>query len=404
MVEEYIASFPSEIVREGDVEVLVPKLSAFGVVPSDYAPSRAPVFFNPVMEFNRDLSVLAVRVYQRLVKHEIGVCEPLASQGVRGIRYAVEVGGVSRVLLSDINYHAYELARHNVRCNNLQDRVVLEYGDANCVLNCNASPKKRFDVVDIDPFGTPVPFLDSAFRALRNRGLLAVTATDLAPLCGVHAKACVRKYGGKSMRTEYCHELAVRLLAGCMVQAAARQDMGVKFLFSHSSDHYIRVYAQVGYGCKRADDSLRNVGYILHCFNCLHRETVSQLSGGLVCRECGSKMDYAGPLWVGGINDASFVDMMFAENCVAVFRGKLRLDKLLLLVKSEADAPVTYFVIDQVCKKLGLPAVSVQSFLDALHGEGFMAVQTHFNTRGIKTDASAAVMRRLLRQLVANKT
>jgi tRNA (guanine26-N2/guanine27-N2)-dimethyltransferase len=403
MVEEYKADFPSEVISEGEVEVLVPKLSSFGVVPSDYAPSRAPVFFNPVMEFNRDLSVLALRAYQRLVGREIAVCEPLASQGIRGIRYAVEVEGVSRVLLSDINYHAFELAQYNVKRNNLQDKIVLEYNDANCVLNCNAAPKKRFDVVDIDPFGTPVPFLDSAFRALKNRGLIAVTATDLAPLCGVHAKACVRKYGGKPMRTEYCHELAVRLLAGCMAQVAAKQDMGVRFLFSHSSDHYIRVYAQVGYGCQRADSSLKSVGYILHCFNCLHRESVRQLSGGLVCPVCGEKMDYAGPLWIGGISDESFVSMVFSENSLAGFRGKVRLEKLLSLVKFEAGASIAYFVLDNVCKKLSLPAVSVQSFVEALHERGFKVVQTHFSTRGIKTDASAAVVQDVLKQLAVGR-
>ncbi len=403
MAEGYMTDFPSELVKEGMVEVLVPKLSAFGVVPSDYAPSRAPVFYNPIMEFNRDLSVLVCRAYQRLVKREISICEPLTSQGVRGIRYAVEVEGVSRVLLSDINHHAYELAQFNVKRNNLQDKIVLKHCDANCVLNCNAAPKKRFDVVDIDPFGTPVPFLDSAFRALKNRGLIAVTATDLAPLCGVHAKACVRKYGGKPMRTEYCHELAIRLLAGCMVQVAARQDMGVRFLFSHSSDHYIRVYAQVGYGCQKADVSLKSVGYILHCFNCLHRETVRQLYGGLVCRVCGEKMDYAGPLWVGSINDESFVSSVFAENNMASFRGKVRLEKLLSLIKSEAEAPITYFVLDNVCKKVGLPAVSVQAFVAALHESGYNVVQTHFNTRGIKTDASAAVMQDTLKQLVVSR-
>ena len=102
-------------------------------------------------------------------------------------------------------------------------------------------PKKRFDIVDIDPFGTPAPFLDSAFRAIRNNGLVASTATDLAPLCGVHAKACVRKYGGRPMRTEYCHELAVRLLAGCTATLAAKHDIGIRVLFSHSSEHYIRL-------------------------------------------------------------------------------------------------------------------------------------------------------------------
>jgi tRNA (guanine26-N2/guanine27-N2)-dimethyltransferase len=403
MSDEYVTSFPCEVVKEGAVEVLVPKLSAFGVVASDYAPSRAPVFYNPVMEFNRDLSVLAVRAYQRLLQREISICEPLASQGIRGIRYAAEVEGVNRVLLSDINYNAYKLAQHNIERNNLQNKIVLEHKDANCVLNCNASPKKRFDVIDIDPFGTPVPYLDSAFRALKNKGLIAVTATDLAPLCGVHAKACVRKYGGKPMRTEYCHELAIRLLAGCMAQTAAKQDMGIKFLFSHSTNHYIRVYAQINYGCQNADASLKNVGYILHCFNCLHRETTRQLTGGLLCPECSKKMDYAGPLWTGSINDETFIDKILTEINTVAFRDKIRPEKLLTLIKSETEAPTTYFVIDQVCKKHSLPAVSVQSFIKALHENGYSAVQTHFNTRSIKTNASAGVMQQTLRQLIKGR-
>ena len=36
------------------------------------------------MEFNRDLTVLAFRAYQKMVEHEIGICEPLTSQGIRG--------------------------------------------------------------------------------------------------------------------------------------------------------------------------------------------------------------------------------------------------------------------------------------------------------------------------------
>ena len=264
--EGYVANFPSEIIKEGKVQVLVPKLEAYGVVPSDYAPSKAPVFYNPVMEFNRDLTVLAFKAYQHMVNHEISICEPFTSQGIRGIRFAAEVDGVTKVLLSDINTSAYELAKHNIKLNNLEDKITIKQKDANCVLSCNASPKKRFDIVDIDPFGTPVPYLDSAFTALRNKGLLAATATDLAPLCGVHAKACVRKYGGKPLRTEYCHELAVRLLAGCMATVAAKHDIGIQILFSHSSNHYIRVYAQIAYGCLKADESLKNTGYILHCF------------------------------------------------------------------------------------------------------------------------------------------
>ncbi len=398
--EGYVADFPSEIIKEGNVQVLVPKLSAYGVVPSDYAPSKAPVFYNPVMEFNRDLTVLAFKAYQHIFNHEISICEPFTSQGIRGIRFAAEIDGVSRVLLSDINSSAYELAKHNIQLNNQQHKITLKNKDANCVLSCNASPKKRFDIVDIDPFGTPVPYLDSAFTALKNKGLLAATATDLAPLCGVHAKACVRKYGGKPLRTEYCHELAVRLLAGCMASVAAKHDIGIRILFSHSSDHYIRVYAQIAYGCQKADESLKNTGYILHCFNCLHREAAHKIFGKTdQCPECGSKMEQAGPLWIGGISDPAFIDQIIIENKNIAFKKSAKITKLLTLTKNEATFPATYYVIDKLSGKLNLPAPSNQAFLTALQNSGYQAVPTHFNPRGIKTDAPALIMHKLLREI-----
>jgi tRNA (guanine26-N2/guanine27-N2)-dimethyltransferase len=398
--ESYVADFPSEIIKEGKVQVLVPKLEAYGVVPSDYAPSKAPVFYNPVMEFNRDLTVLAFKAYQHMVNHEISICEPFTSQGIRGIRFAVEVEGVTRVLLTDINTHAYELAKYNIELNNVQDKITIKNKDANCVLSCNASPKKRFDIVDIDPFGTPVPFLDSSFRALKNKGLLAATATDLAPLCGVHSKACVRKYGGRPLRTEYCHELAVRLLAGYMASTAAKHDIGIRILFSHSSNHYIRVYTQIGYGCQKADESLKNTGYIFHCFNCMHRESANKIFGKTdVCPECGGKMDYAGPLWIGAISDSAFIDLMLKESQGTAFKNSAKTTKLLNLTKNEATAPATYYVIDKLSGKITSVAPSNQAVLDTLRKNGFQAVLTHFNPRGIKTDAPALSMHKTLREL-----
>jgi tRNA (guanine26-N2/guanine27-N2)-dimethyltransferase len=397
--EKYEADFPSEIVREGKVRVLVPKLEAYGVIPSDYAPSRAPVFYNPVMEFNRDITVLAFQAYQRMVNHEISICDPLTSQGIRGLRFAAEIEGVKRVLISDINERAYKLAKHNVELNGLEDKIAVKHKDANAVLSCNTSPKKRFDIIDVDPFGTPVPYLDSAFRAIKNNGLLASTATDLAPLCGVHAKACIRKYGGRPLRTEYCHELAVRLLAGCEATIAAKHDIAIRVLFSHSSEHYIRVYTQIAYGAKKADESIKTLGYILHCFNCLHRETTHQPFSNLQCPECGSKMDWAGPLWLGTIFDQIFIESMVKENSSVAFKNSARITKLLNLTKEEACAPITYFVVDKLSGKLGLPSSSILFFINALRKSGFQAVQTHFNTRGVRTNAPVTAMHKLLKEV-----
>ena len=119
----------------------------------------------------------------------------------------------------------------------------------------------------------------------------------MAPLCGVHKQACIRKYGGKPMRTEYCHELAVRLLIGCLVMTAAKHELGVKVVFSYSTLNYIRIYVVVNRGVKHADDSVQRLGYVLHCFSCFHREASRGPFSFLNqrCSRCGATLNLAGP-------------------------------------------------------------------------------------------------------------
>jgi len=401
MDEKPKIDFPTETVEEGAVRVLVPKLSAFIEKPGEYAPSKAPVFYNPVMELNRDLAVLAVQAYQKMVNREISICEPLAGCGIRGIRFAKEVEGVKKVLINDINEKAYQLAKYNIQINGLTEKVKAKNEDANLLLARYGAPRKRFDVIDIDPFGSPVPFLDSAIRALRDGGLLALTATDMAPLCGVHPKACIRKYGGKPLRTEYCHELAVRLLIGCLATTAAKYEMGIKVLFSHSTNHYIRVYATVKHSAEKANESLRQMGYILHCFNCFHREFAkAPFFEGFnpKCPECGFKMDFAGPLWLEKIFDKGFCEKMHVEVENRRLRNKNRIHKILTLVGGEVDAPITYYVIDEICDKLGLPTVSIRRVCEAIEKTGFKVLLTHFNSKGLRTNAPASTIIKILQE------
>jgi tRNA (guanine26-N2/guanine27-N2)-dimethyltransferase len=401
--ENFKIGFPTEIAEEGKIKILVPKLKAFIKLPSDYGPSKAPVFYNPVMELNRDLAVLALQAYQRTVSREISVCEPLAGCGIRGIRFASEVKGVKAVLINDINEKAFQLAKHNVQINGLSKRVNVKNEDANRLLSRYGAPHKRFDAVDVDPFGSPVPYLDSAIRALRDGGLLALTATDMAPLCGVYPKACIRKYGGKPLRTEYCHELAVRLLAGCLAMAAAKYDIGISIVFSHSANHYIRIYAKTSYGAKNADESIKNMGYILHCFNCFHRETLKEqflMGHSGKCSECNSKLDYAGPLWLGKIFDKKFCETMEKEVRHMTLGCREKVLKILALIKSEVDGSPTYYVINKLCDKLAIPVPSVKKVLNVLREEGFQACLTHFNFNGVRTDASAMKMMEILKSYI----
>lgn len=394
-------SFPTETVEEGRVSVITPKMEAQIKEGRGYAPSRAPVFYNPGMELNRDLAVLALQAYQRMMERKLLVCEPFTGCGIRGIRFAAEVKDLEELILGDINPRAVELTRFNVDRNGLTDRVFVMEKEANILLGEHAAPRKRFDFIDVDPFGSPAPYLDSAVRALRSGGLLALTATDLAPLCGVHPRACIRKYGGKPLRTEYCHELAARLLMGCLTMTAARHGIGVEFPFSHSTDHYIRVYAQVQYGARQADGSVQRMGYVLHCFTCLHRETVKgtvpRLKGE--CPQCSSPLSVAGPLWLGKMADQAFCVAMESEVTGRGLKQERTILKLLSLIRGEVEGPATYYVTDKVCDQLGMPTPPLAMVLEKLEKEGFKAVPTHFNNRGFKTDAPAWVVKEAITKL-----
>ena len=393
-------SFPTETVNEGKVKVVVPKLSAFVKNHWEYAPSKAPVFYNPTMELNRDFAVLALQAYQKILGSEVSVCEPLTACGLRGVRFAVEVEGVHKIFLNDINPEATKLANLNAKLNHVENCIEVSNQDANLFLSMKAAPKKRLNYIDIDPFGSPAPYLDSTVRAIRDGGLLALTATDMAPLCGVHPKACLRKYGGVPLRTEYCHELAIRLLAGCLTMMATKHDIGIEVLFSYTINHYLRIYAIAHYGAKVADESIKQMGYILHCFSCFHREKIQGITSLFKdsCPNCGANWKAAGPLWLGRIADKNFCLKMKNETEMRNFRLEKRILKIITLIQNEVDAPITYYALDKFCDKLNLPVPSQKKVLNALKEKGYFAGPTHFNNRGFRTEAPENVIKDIIMQ------
>jgi tRNA (guanine26-N2/guanine27-N2)-dimethyltransferase len=299
--------FPTDEITEGRITFLVPKLTLYAKGHSEYIPSKTPVFYNPLMELNRDIAVLALRVFQKKRNTTLRVCDPLTGCGVRGLRFAQELDNIEFTVLNDRNHQASRLAHFNAKKNELIEKIVVKNMDARALLSSYAG-RKGFDVIDVDPYGSPSPFLDSALIALHNRGLLALTATDTAPLCGVNSKACFRKYFGKPLRTEYCHELGLRLLINSVVQSAARYDLGVKTLFSHSTAHYLRAYVYLQRGARRANDAIETLGYIFHCFQCLNRTSIRGFSSHFDrrCNVCGNNMAVSGPLWLGPLVDGDF--------------------------------------------------------------------------------------------------
>ena len=87
---------------------------------------------------------------------------------------------------------------------------------------------QMYDAVDLDPYGCPSQLLDGAVQAVADGGLLLVTATDMAVLCGNNAEACWGKYGSYPLHKPYCHEQALRILLACI---EVRGGTSIKYIF-----------------------------------------------------------------------------------------------------------------------------------------------------------------------------
>ncbi|WP_406532225.1 tRNA (guanine(10)-N(2))-dimethyltransferase [Methanobrevibacter sp.] len=363
----------------------------------DKVSSDAPVFYNPHMELNRDLSILAIQVFQKQENRNIDICDLFGGSGIRGIRYKNEIDGVENVAINDISELANEYEKHNIELNNLDDIEVYQH-DASIFLRMK---RGKFDVIDIDPFGTPSPFLDSAGYCSRRNSLLCVTATDTSALCGTYKEPCIRKYNAKPYKSEYCHENGIRILAGFVALTLAKYSKCIDIKMSHSTEHYMRLYIKIEKGSKKSDETLKNIGYISHCRNCLHRQTKKGLASAIEenCPVCGEKLVHAGPLWLGNIQDKEFIQKMIDESENKKINTEKQALKLLNSCLHEADAPATFFDIHSICKSLKISAPKLDLIFDELKNKGFIAIKTHYNPLGIKTDANIRDLQKVLFEL-----
>ncbi|MDD1777223.1 MAG: tRNA (guanine(10)-N(2))-dimethyltransferase [Candidatus Helarchaeota archaeon] len=387
-------SFSLCSITEGAAHIETPDMSQYRV------PTEAPVFYNALMEMNRDVAVLVLNAYQQLRETPLSIMLPLEATGVRGIRFQLEVPNIGKLIMNDVSPAAYALMKRNVESNQLAERIEIKNDDALNVLNDYARRGQRFDVIDLDPFGSPSRFLDAAVRALKmDSGLICLTATDMAPLCGVRQDACLRKYGGRSLRTEYCHELAVRVCLNTLVTTAARYEIAIEPVLCYSIDHYIRLYARLQSGALKADAALQQQGYIVHCFQCNFRmPTQNLLAVHPNCPDCGAPLDYAGPLWLG-----PFVDVAFCEKLVPIapqlhLKTEKRILKLLHLILEEAKGPLTYQNIHRICDQSKQSAPPMAKILQALHDAGHFASRTHFSPVSIRTSAPRPEVLKIIQQ------
>uniref|UniRef100_A0A8C6KJ49 tRNA (guanine(26)-N(2))-dimethyltransferase n=1 Tax=Nothobranchius furzeri TaxID=105023 RepID=A0A8C6KJ49_NOTFU len=422
------------VVREGKASILFP--------------SANEVFYNPVQEFNRDLTCAVITEFARdllaqrgvrvvvpgekekvLVslseesneaeektgaeelnvtatagekcEHGLRVLEGLAASGLRSVRFALEVPGLQSVTANDFSSKAAALIARNAQYNRVSH---LDLMLTSLLYN---SPYSPFH---------PASFLDAAVQAVSEGGLLCVTCTDMAVMAGNSGETCYSKYGSISIKAKYCHEMALRIILHSLDQRAGVYQRYIQPLLSVSADFYIRVFVRVFTGQATVKNSASKQALVYNCVGCgsFHLQRMgrridngkhmkySAATGppvGPECEQCGQRHQLGGPIWAEPIHDQEFVQKVLSavSGNPSRFGTSKRIEGMLSMVTEELEDVPLYYTVDNLTSTLHCNTPPLLQFRSALLHAGHRVSLSHACKNAIKTDAPPAAIWDIMR-------
>lgn len=373
------------VVREGRTLLYIPDPEVAIAPHGSVEPAWLDVFYNPVMEFNRDVSVAAVAAFLKAYweKPDPLILDVHTGTGARGTRYLVEASSSAHAILNDISGLAARLAAENLRLNGVADRGLVTVRDASSLMySLKREEPTPVAVIDLDPYGSPAPFAWAAAALAGHGSMLAATATDLAVLEGSRPAAAARKYQARVMRTPVAKEVAIRVLLGFIARAAAFNDKAVSVLMAYYADHYVRVYLRVERGARRADHMLaENIGNAYYCaergYIVFEREA---------CKGASVEL---GPLWRGRLADEAFLEAVESEASPLTLGTATRVAKLLSALRAEASLTEGLFAysIEGLARAARTSMPRRDDLLEELRRRGYKAVRSHLSPTIFRSDA-----------------
>jgi tRNA (guanine26-N2/guanine27-N2)-dimethyltransferase len=336
------------------------------------------VFFNPEMELCRSVFSLSVGA----IDGKLDVVDAMCASGARGIRYKVENRNVGKLALVDANRKAIACAKKNAAANKVKCRAV--YADANGFLR-----KNSFDFVELDPFGSPQPFLNDTARsfAAKDAGWLSATATDVAVLCGAHHAACLKNYAAAPLNNEFCHENACRILSASVVRAFAPFNLAAAPALTLSHRHYVKVLFSLSRGAEKAVEAMKKIGFVSYCPSCQWRDG-KRLPLRRDCPHCNAQLQIGGPLYLGTMWDSALLEKMLLLNAERKYRKAKEIEKLLSTMRDESEiSSIGYYDLHIIAKKRGAKILPIDEAVAKIRKSGFAASRTHFCPTAVRTDA-----------------
>lgn len=331
-----------------------------------------PVFYNPVMKMNRDISVLILKSSN---KNNLQIADILAGTGIRSIRFTKELNKnkIKNIVINDINKISYKMIKENLKLNKIKFKEIKDYNNisknnkiktSNFDANLLLLHSSGFDYIDIDPFGSPNYFLDAAVKRISREGILAVTATDTGCLCGTFKEACERKYWAMPQKNSTMYENALRILIRKIQLIGAEHDKALIPIFSYMHEHYFRVFFFCGKGKEKADEIIRQHGM----------------------------SNNAGPLWLGQLWDKKLADNVY-QSC----KDK-EIKKFLYLIKNESKInSVGYYNLPEIFKKYKLKQMKKEILFEKIQNKGFNVSNTHFDAESIRSDINLKELLEILK-------
>ncbi|KAI1459347.1 dimethylguanosine tRNA methyltransferase [Annulohypoxylon moriforme] len=399
------------------------------------------------------------------------ILDALSATGLRALRYAQELPFVTSVTANDLSPTAVEAIKRNAEHNGVESKVNATSGDARAHMyslltqeeaddgakdkhhnkkgtHKPKKPNKKYDVIDLDPYGTAAPFLDAALNAVRDDGgLLCVTCTDSAVWAsnGYPEKAFAL-YGGVPVKGFHSHEVGLRLILHSLASTAARYGLAIEPLLSLSIDYYTRIFVKVRKSPAQVKFLAGKTMVVYNCdqgcgawetqFLARHRKARNKSGKGVfykhgfalaptadqLCKECNSKMHLAGPMYGGPLHSTDFIQKVLDELPNAsddVYGTKPRIEGMLQTALEEFLPPPKDHL--ESCKEDEFAAVEPypfffhptglarvvhcicpdeDSFRGALRHLGYHVTRSHCKPGSLKTDAPWSVIWDIMREWV----
>ena len=336
---------------------------------------RARVFYNPVMAFDRDLNVAFARAIGATGRTDLAGWEMLGATGVRGLRLAHETELLGTLLITEREAEAVGVIERNVEELHLP-RVRARPADARV-----PPPEGPFDYVDLDPYGSPLPYLDAMFRSVRLPAVVAVTATDLMVLAGIVRGACEARYGARPLHGRLAPEGGLRILIATLAREARAHHATLTPLLSYVHDHHVRTYAElVPSEGARTTDPVASV------------DPATWTGPPL-----GAKGPY-GPFWVGPLFDRRVVDRLQVPPSPA--RPK-EIHSWVERFRAEAEVDQAFFYEpNEIARTLHLTEPPpLEALLAGLRARGTKAARAHPQASALRTDAPRTMVEAVARSL-----